>query len=760
MKSCLLLVLLVSTAAAGQPPLPIDFNLASTLSLAYGPFDVAGGDFNHDNQFDLVFAVNDVYVVLNQGNGVFAPATSYTAGRGTIRVSVADVNQDGNLDVVALLYADPGETSTIAVLLGDGKGGFSGPNIYPCGINARYMAIADLDSDGTPDILAGAYNVISLPVLFNDGAGRFDTLRDLDFPREVGQVTLADLNADNRTDLVANHYDEGTIDVLLGKADGAFESPLTLSVGSRPTLVAVADFNEDGSSDLAVFQSQELSVWAGDGEGGFTQIGATSTRFVYSPIKVEAADVNGDGHKDIVWISFMGATVNILFGDGHGEFSSEDYNAGSFVEGFTIGDLNGDGHLDIAAPDDISGDVFLLFNKGDGSFAAPRAYGRVYRLADFNGDGKLDSLAADLVVTNRLYARLGNGDGTFGAAYPVIFDEDLGFGHGASTEVGDLNNDGYSDLVRKLTWNGVGVFLGRADGSFVGAPDHPLLTDCVGLGDFDGDGKLDLTSCGLPRTSTTNNVRVFTNAAVSLGNGDGTFGPEQQVEGSGPYGPLAVADLNKDGKLDLVVRLNVYLGNGDGSFGLATTLPASEWLSSVKAADVDGDGNLDLIAGSSHTEGAVYRGDGQGGFTKMLDLVGAYGAQVGDFNRDGIQDLVLIFDGSAQIFLGQGGGSFTPGPQIPAAGVVADVNGDGWPDMVSIMVLLNQTSTKLGLAHTSAGAVLTWPSYTAGLMLQSTESLAAPDWQRVPGPVSVVGDRYVVTNATTRPTQFFRLRRQ
>ncbi len=708
MKASLCVLWFASVAGAAQQPSPMDFNLESSLPLPFGLLDVAIGDLNRDSYSDLILVgySSDALVLLNRGGGVFDPPIRYSTGEATDRVALVDVNGDHNLDLVALT------DSTITVRMGNGLGGFGSLAMYPSEPDSRYMAVGDLNSDGASDIVAGAFATTSLPVLFNDGSGRFDTRRNIEFSDPVGSVAIGDFNRDAQMDLVAVHYDEGSIDISLGNGDGTFQPPVGLTVGSRPTMVAVADFNEDGPQDLAVFQDQKAGIWAGDGKGGFAEIGEVSTRFVYSPLKVAAADLNNDGHTDLVWVSFMGATVNILFGNGHGEFTSEDYNAGRSVEGFATGDLDGNGHLDIAAPDDISDNIYFLFNKGDGSFAAPRAYGRVYRLADFNGDGNLDTLAADLVLTNRLYARLGNGDGTFGEIYPLIFDEVLGFGHGASTEVGDLNNDGYPDVVGKLTRNGVGVLLGRADGTFVSAPDHPLLTDCVGLGDFDGDGKLDLASCGLPRTSTTNNVRVFTNAAVSLGNGDGTFGPEQQVEGSGPYGPLAVADLNKDGKLDLVVRLNVYLGNGDGSFGLATTLPASEWLSSVKADDVDGDGNLDLIVGSSHAEGAIYRGDGQGGFTKMFDL--AYGAKVGDFNRDGIPDLVVSFDGGAQVLLGQGGGTFTPGPQIPAAGVVADVNHDGWPDMVGNMVLLNQTATQLGLAHTSAGAILTWPSYTAG----------------------------------------------
>src|SRR5262249_34469530 len=149
--------------------------------------------------------------------------------------------------------------------------------------------------------------------------------------------------------------------------------------------------------------------------------------------------------------------------------------------------------------------------------------------------------------------------------------------------------------------------------------------------------------------------------SVLLGNGDGTFKPALTVpNGTSPYG-VAMGDFNGDGKLDLVTlntnafTLGVLLGNGDGTFQAPATYPVEKIPRAVTVADLNGDGKLDIIAASSGTADlyqgsvSVLLGNGDGTFQPAVTYpTGKYtvSVAVGDFNGDGIPDLVTANEGS------------------------------------------------------------------------------------------------------------------
>jgi uncharacterized protein (UPF0548 family) len=292
-----------------------------------------------------------------------------------------------------------------------------------------------------------------------------------------------------------------------------------------------------------------------------------------------------------------------------------------------VGDFNGDGKLDLAVansgdnPADVSptrGSLSVLLGNGDGTFQTAVTYSfagtnlTAIVVGDFNGDGKLD-----LAVGNEgppysgyldagVSVLLGNGDGTFQQA---VNSSAPGAG-GYQYVVGDFNGDGKLDLAMPnggtaqagYTDNGVSVLLGNGDGTFQTAVNYTVgaAPSSLVVGDFNGDGKPDLavTKEGTAPDYPDGGVSVL------LGNGDGTFQPAvNYAAGSRPIS-LAVGDFNRDGKPDLAV----------GDFGFYS----NNWTD----------------AGVS-----VLLGNGDGTFqtaTNLYDSLGAYPfLAVGDFNGEG-----------------------------------------------------------------------------------------------------------------------------
>ena len=295
-------------------------------------------------------------------------------------------------------------------------------------------------------------------------------------------------------------------------------------------------------------------------------------------------------------------------------------------------------------------------------------------VGDFNGDGKLDLALGIQQDGNSGYVSilLGNGDGTF---TPVSSSPATGHCPCAMA-MGDFNGDGKVDLaVANYDDNTVTILLGNGDGTFLPASSSPVSvganpTDLVSA-DFNGDGKLDLA---VPN-STDNTLTIL------LGNGDGTFSPvtSSPATGTTPFG-LAVGDFNADGKLDLAVAnfdentATILLGNGDGTFAPAPSPPATAGPALV-VGDFNGDGKFDLaVTGRGNSTVTILLGNGDGTFAPIsgccgtpVELTHTLGMAAGDFNGDGKLDLAVAIQNVQPsppadyitILLGKGDGTFT-----------------------------------------------------------------------------------------------------
>jgi len=368
-------------------------------------------------------------------------------------------------------------------------------------------------------------------------------------------------------------------------------------------------------------------------------------------------------------------------------------------------------------------------------------------VTDVNGDGQPDLIVANLTsdpstgfAASTVSVLLGNGDGTFQPARTFA----SGGSYLNSLTVADVNHDGKPDIlvgngcafIRRGTCSAhsaVGVLLGNGDGTFRKAVNfnsggYGFFNLKIAVADVNGDGQLDVVALNGCVSTCDPLTALEGSVDILLGNGDGTFrAPTSYLTGGYFANGLALADLNGDGTIDLVVTnycgdnnivfcstpgpVGVLLGAGDGTFkAVAPYGSGGQGTASVAIHDVDGDGNPDLVVGDCGSEGCgafwpprpggvlgVLRGKGDGTFSPAVTYgSGSYFAvAVADVDGDTHPDIIAIDlacasgnSGCVSLLIGNGDGTFQDGSAYAlgtgfSAIAVADVNGDGEPDVIA-----------------------------------------------------------------------------
>ncbi len=620
------------------------------------------------------------------------------------------------------------------------------------GIRGLNAVFGDLNGDGLPDaavILGATPPSAYLSICYNRGGGVFGQGTIYTLNAEACAVEVGDFDHDGGLDLAVANAMGNSVSILLNRGDGTFAAPVSYAVGNQPRSLKVGDLNRDGLPDIAVLNclSNDVSILINRGDGTFlsevrvpvgnvTQRGDPNTHFAYPGPFLALGDFNRDGAPDIA-VPAQGR-VKLLMNDGAGHFTLASTNpqvVGSSAYCIAVADLNHDGNPDMAVAVTTSGDdaASILLGRGDGTFQPAVAYdvrpvigGGPYTIhvdaGDLEGNGSPDLVFSHEVSQDGVTVLRNRGDGTF-------FPREVVNGSWPGWFAGwcDLRNLGKPDLVGLSQYNRspLRVNLNNGAGQLLDytltAPTAAVATDWFAggaIGDIDGDGEPDVVV-----TVTNQNYQV----RVYRGVGGGRFESQLTISlgfsGSACGDGVAIADLNGDGRPDLIVADPIVPGGftapgkvwvlmNTGGFTFAPPVAyslAGVTPKGVVAADLNHDGRPDLAVWTTQ----VYPGDeitpverriavlmnhGDGTFATPVSYTiwsahwGPNGAvTVADLDRDGVPDLIGAAGtrsepGIVATLRGTGDGGFRPWSTIPVATmpvslVAADLRGQGQLDL-------------------------------------------------------------------------------
>jgi hypothetical protein len=635
------------------------------------------GDFNGDGRLDLAVlsdpsVLPGISVLLGNGDGTFQNLGQFTEAEAPTALVSGDFNGDGHLDLATAQSAN----GDVRVLLGLGDGTFPPSGRFPTGGNPTAVVVGDFNRDGRTDLATANFFTSDISVLRGVGDGTLAPQTRYALPGQPVALVSGDFNRDGRTDLAAavqsTNSSPAAVVLLLGLGDGTFREQGQVVLPGEPISLLAGDFNGDGIVDLAVGLSIstrnqagpqfEIAVFLGKGDGTFAAAGVIPV--AKKPKAMVAGDFNRDGRLDLAIANIDSGDVSILLGLGDGQFrEAQTVPVGTGPSAIVTGDFNGDGIPDLAVADENSNEVTVLTGTGDGTFQRRGAYpvgslplGLV--AADF-GDGRLGLVATD-AGSGQISVLRGQGDGTFIAGGTFTVGKDP-----RAIGVGNFNGDGAPDLaVADFGSSDVSILVGVGDGTFFDAGQAANAVQATPLvADFSGDRVPDVAEL-----RPDGRILLRRGRADELGVFDPPFlvNPPVPVRSGSPARDLAVvpragggADLAALDATDPFISLYSF-DAAKGSFVLTARLSVPGLLPArIVSGDLGGNGRADLVvtaAGSNQV--FVYLQNADGSFnldpTYRLDVgISPLAVTLANVNGDGRPDIVVTnqFSGDVSVLL-------------------------------------------------------------------------------------------------------------
>jgi hypothetical protein len=714
------------------------FNPAINYAVGSTPFGITTADYNNDSRTDIATAnaSGTMTVLLNEGNGTFSSAVSYSAGGYSTSICSGDIDGDGDIDAIVTNH----ETSDISIFKNNGDGTFE--SAVSCSVGAEPWSIfaADFDGDGDLDLATAGEGIGELTILLNTGNGTFAPATNYSAGLNAFSVYGGDFDGDSDVDLVVANLGSNSINIFLNNGSGIFTLTNTYQAGSGVIAVFVADVIGSLAEDILVLNHYDnnVSVFENDGNANFSFAANYATMVL--PRSLYVAKIDSDEVKDIIVANETGNYMSFLKGNGDGTFQSRvNYPThGSGPVSIVASYFDADQKPDVAVANVYSGDVSVFINTGGNMIPG--------WLSGVVTDSVTSEPLAGIIVTAMGIGAVDTTDGAggyllgpipgnyyairfVGSAYSskivsdvYIAPNDTTFLDVAMTQQGWL--DGVvTDSITHIPISGATVEItenGRED-----------VTDAAGYyfisGLLSGSYTVQFSHPAYDTKTISDvlvNVNDTTHLDIELAHYEpmSLFAPANLYNvGSTPFG-IAAADFNGDNYADIATAnaggtITLLLNSGTGAFVPGGQYAAGNYPTAICTGDIDNDGDNDIVV-SNHSSNnvTVLKNHGNGTFSSAVPYdvgTGPWSVYAADFNGDNFLDLATADERSngISVLLNNGNGTFGTRTEYSAgAGPFSvyggDFDNDGDVDLVEanlgsddIYVYLNNGAGEFELSN-------------------------------------------------------------